>query len=204
MMVSVPARLAFLAMPRAASSSIQTEISHKCDIVYAKPPAAKHMNYHIFSRKILPQLKFFGIDELETVAVFREPLDWLHSWYCYRKMRWSKVSGAKQEQSFASQDISFNTFTEAYLQDNPPDFARVGQQSRFVSDDNGQCRIDHLFKFTNLIGLQSFLAARLQSEFLFLPTNVSKRIPLDLSPQLRHEIGQRFALDYDIYERIAH
>ena len=86
MMISVSAKLAFLAVPRAASSSIETEIAHLCDISFRKPPRAKHMNYLDYQNRIRPHLNTFGVNNIETVAVFREPLDWLHSWFCYLKL----------------------------------------------------------------------------------------------------------------------
>ena len=203
MMVSVSANLAFLAVPRAASSSIETELSHLFDISYRKPPKAKHMNYMTFSRKILPHLSSFGIEKIETVAVFREPLDWLHSWYCYLKNLPIGAEHSNHNVDFSDAEIDFNRFTEAYLQTNPPAFAHVGQQSRFVANKDGHCGIDHLFRFTNIIGLQQFLAKRFKRELLFLPSNISPRTGIDLSPDLRRELISKFTLDYDIYESVA-
>jgi len=163
---------------------------------------AKHMNYLAFSNKLRPQLAFFGINDLETVAVFREPIDWLHSWYCYRK-KLSRRGKSGHAADYLGAEIDFNIFVEGYLRENPPAFAGVGQQSRFVADKTGACAIDHLFKFTNLIGLQAFFASRLGSEFLFLPSNMSDQIPIELSPDLRRALVQKFRPDYDIYESIA-
>ncbi len=163
---------------------------------------AKHMNYMAFRNKLLPQLAFFGVDGLETVAVFREPIDWLHSWYCYRKKLTARGASGHGADILPA-GLGFNRFVEAYLQDTPPDFARVGQQSRFVAGADGACAIDHLFKFTNLTGLQDFFARRLGSECLFLPSNISGQTEMELAPELRRALVQKFAPDYEIYEGIA-
>jgi hypothetical protein len=68
---------------------------------------------------------------MELMAIMREPVDWLSSWYRYR----SRPALAGQQQS--TSDMDFDTFVEAWLSEAPPVFAQIGRQSRFLSEEDG-------------------------------------------------------------------
>ena len=194
MMISLKAKIAFLAMPRAASTSIENVLLPYSDIAFKKFPRFKHINLAIYNIRLRPFLDTNNFTDIETTAIFREPVSWLASWYKYRsdpaiKFRQNSASG-----------LSFNEFVEAYLMDSPPDFAKVGQQSKFVMAKNSTCGIDNLFKFTNLSGFQSFLSERLSTEIVFDHKNESSNIATQLSPDLQRELESRFAVDFDIYD----
>lgn len=197
MMISVPAKVAFLAMPRAGSTSVERALEPICDIQFRENPRVKHMNYRRYNNHMGRYLKAMKIDGVITTALFREPIEWLGSWYRYR----SRPDALGTPNSTAGK--SFDEFVAAYLMDEPPQFAKVGQQSDFVKGPETDCGIDYLFRFDRLIDLQRFLSERLSADLSFVPKNESPVMDLPLSPALDTAIRARFATDYRIYNEVA-
>ncbi len=194
MMISTKANIAFLAMPRAASTSVEQALLPFADIAFKGFPRFKHINLSIYNLRLRPFLTANNFETIETTALFREPVSWLASWYRYRsdpkiKLKRNSTAG-----------LSFNEFVTAYLMEDLPDFAKVGQQSKFVANKESACGIDHLYKFDNLEGFRAFLSARFLSDFQFEQANMSAKIKTDLSPELQKELETRFSSDFDIYE----
>ena len=80
------------------------------------------MNAHRYVTKFAPFLKrTFGI-RAETVAVMRDPVDQLRSWYKYRS-REGLIGSLR-----STAQMSFDDFILATAQDAPPAFAQVGSQ----------------------------------------------------------------------------
>ncbi len=195
MMISTKAKIAFLAMPRAASTSIETELLPFADIAFKGFPRFKHINLSIYNMRLRPFLVANNFDDIETTAIFREPISWLKSWFNYRsdpqiKLKRNSTAG-----------VSFNEFVEAYLMEDTPNFAKVGQQCRFVQTNKSKCGIDYLFKFENLPHFSAFLSERFASEFHFKPSNQSKNLGNELSPALKRALEDRFKADFDIHDQ---
>jgi hypothetical protein len=99
-------------MTKTASTSIENTLTSYCELVtrgkYAT--ALKHINYKKYERYIEPLIENITGKKPETVCVMREPIDWLHSWYRYRKR--DSASGSKR----STQNITFSEFCELYIQ----------------------------------------------------------------------------------------
>lgn len=135
-------------------------------------------------------------DEPDTVAVIREPIDWLGSWYRYRSR--AELNGLKN----STAGISFDEFIESYLSDDPKPYARIGSQAKFMSDKDGVVGMSHLFRYEDIDGLVRFLQNRIGKQFQLGRANQSPVAELDLSPVLRSELMLKLAPDYEIYDRL--
>lgn len=195
MMIFIKEKLVFFATPKTASTSIEMSLGSKCDIRLAKSPSAKHTPYRKYKRFLEPFVMTLTDDEPDTVAMIREPIDWLGSWYRYRGR--SDIAGS----SNSTADISFDTFVEAYLTDKPPEFARVGSQARFLSDKDGNLGMSYLFCYEDMAGMVQFLGNRLGHSIVLGHANVSPAAELSLSPELRRQLRNAYAADFDLYER---
>jgi hypothetical protein len=122
----------------------------------------------------------------------------LGSWYRYRGR--SELIG----KSNSTHDISFDQFIEGYLQDTPPNYARVGSQAKFVSANDGTLGMTHLFPYDRMNLMVSYLEARLKKQIKLPQTNVSPKAELSLSPALLKELQKVHAQDFNIYDTIAH
>ena len=196
MMVFLKDRLVFFATPKTASTSIEMALGPSCDIRISRVPNAKHTPYRKYKRLLEPFILTLTEEEPDTIAVIREPVDWLGSWYRYRSR--DSLSGTKN----STRDISFDTFVEGYLSDAPPAYARVGSQARFMSDKDGSIGMSHIFRYDDMDALVRFLQMRLGKQFELGRANASPKADLSLSPSLKQELERTLAADFDVYNRL--
>ncbi len=196
MMVFLKEKLVFFATPKTASTSIELALGTTCDIRISKVPNAKHTPYRKYQRLLEPFIMTLTGDEPDTVAVIREPIDWLGSWYRYRSR--PELNGMKN----STAEISFNQFIESYLSEDPKPFARIGSQAKFMSDKNGDVGMSHLFRYEDIDGLVRFMQNRIGKQFQLGRANQSPKADLDLSADLRSELVTALSPDFEIYERL--
>lgn len=193
MMISIEHKIAFLAMTKTASTSIQQALNPHCDIVFRFNPGVKHISYRKYQRFVQPYLENLGYADIETTCVIREPIDWLFSWYKYR----SRDEISKMPQS--TKDISFDEFVAKYL-DAPEKEKGIGRPSRFIAMHKSDLRVDHIYKYENLPLYRDFLETRFGRSFTFEHMNASPTHNFSLAPDLTARLQEYFALEYEIYE----
>ncbi len=193
MLISIKSKIAFLAMTKTASTSIETALFPYCDMAYYGNSRIKHISYRRFNRFVRPYLDNLGYRDIETTCLIREPLSWLHSWYRYR----TRPAISAQPQSTAG--LSFDEFAALYMAGSPLTKG-VGRPSKFVSDKDGQPAVDHLFKYENLPAFQKFMEERLQEPLFFERLNESPARELALSPATKAQLESFFAPEYALYE----
>jgi len=195
MMIFLKERLVFFATPKTASTSIEMALGGQCDIRLAKTPNAKHTPFRKYKRLLEPFVLTLLNGETDTVAMIREPVDWLGSWYRYRGR--DNLKGNTN----STAEVSFDQFIEAYLSDSPPEFARVGSQARFLSDKDENLGVDMLFCYEDMAGMVRFLENRLGRQISLGRSNVSPTAELSLSPALQKELQTAYAQDFELYQR---
>ena len=181
MIVFSQKNLAFLSMPKTASTSYIHALSPYATITVKGPPNFKHMSLQKFDKILRPVLEHNTQKTIETLAVIRHPLDWMSSWYRYRL----RDSLDCSENSTAG--ITFDEFVEHYMRNDPPRFARVGNQSSFLKPAGDRPKITHLFQYEDQISLVEFLKNRLEKEFELPVTNVSPKIRVQISPETENK-----------------
>lgn len=191
MLVSLNAGIAYLAMPKTGSTAIETALMQDSDIVMSGHPNLKHMRLRRFERFVRPLLQDYEVD---TVAVIREPIEWLGSWYRYR----ARDALAGKPQSTAS--LSFEQFITDWMMDDPPIHARVGRPAEFLAAPQGGTGITHLFRYESFDALVSFLEARFNRKLSLQMINVSPKMDLDLSADLRRALDERLRPEFDLYD----
>lgn len=191
-------RLAYLAVPKTGSTAIHAALEPHAAISFNRPPHLTHMGHQRFNRFIRPFLKKEGMEEIELLAVVREPVSWLGSWYRYRQR--DELSGLPQ----STQGISFDQFVEAYLtEENRPQYAKLGSQARQLAKGKNEIGIDHLFRYEDMESLTAFLANRLGKSVVLPKRNVSPSMDLGLSKQTRARLEEERARDFELYESIS-
>lgn len=188
--------LVYLAVPKTGSTSIETALDPFASSALRSPPGLKHANARRFEREIRPLFDRPNKRNLETIAVIRDPVDWLLSWYKYR----GRASIAGSPNSTA--DISFEAFVDAYLSDDRPAFANVGAQSQFVSDAAGKVIVSHLFQYEKLPTLLEFLSERIGT-YLVLPNlNQSPKSHVTVSKKTRSLLETNLEADFDLHTQL--
>jgi len=197
MLIFLKEQLVFFATPKTASTSIEITLGNLCEIRLSKKPSVKHTPYRKYKRLLEPFVATVMEGEPDRIAAFREPVDWLGSWYRYRRR--PELSGTNN----STGDISFDQFVAGYLQNTPPNYAKVGSQAKFVSAKDGTLGMTHLFRYDRIDMMVAFLEERLKKQIKLPKTNVSPKAELSLSPTLLKELQNAYARDFEIYETIG-
>ena len=194
MLIFWEARLAFLAQSKTGSTAYHLALRPRADMVIMDPPQLKHATIQRFNRFIRPMLDVAGAQDFETVAVVREPIDWLGSWYRYR------TRDVLANTTNSTAQMTFDDFAQAYLQRPRPAFAEVGSQARFLNGPRGDQRVDHVFRYEALHALDGFLQDRIGHNFDLPKVNVSPARPLNLEDRTRSQLKRRLHKEYALWE----
>ncbi|MAM24496.1 MAG: gamma-glutamyl kinase [Rhodobacteraceae bacterium] len=197
MLVFFKERLAFLSVPKTGTTAYESALASRADMVLSDPPMLKHAPVYRYNRFIRPMYLKVCDAELELMAVMREPIDWLGSWYRYRQRPFMK---GKPNATFG---ISFDDFVLAYMKGKRPPFADVGSQFKFLEAQPNGTAVTHLFRYEDQPRLQSFLNDRLGVTLELARENVSPPMELSLSDDVARRYRRKFAEEYDLYESIG-
>lgn len=198
MLVFMTERLVFLSVPKTGTTAFETALASRADMVVSNPPELKHAPFYRYNRFFRPMFeKACKVNDMETLAVMREPVDWLGSWYRYRQRPFMKG------QPNATHDMSFDDFVLAYCEDKKPGFANVGSQARFLEKQQDGAAVSHLFRYEDQPGLIGFLEDRLKLKLQLARENVSPALELHLSPKVEARLKEVRAEEFALYNGIA-
>ncbi len=197
MLVFVDANLVLFAVPKTGSTAYHMALKSMADISFARKPGYKHMALRKYERHFAPYLKDAHGLEPERVAVMRDPVEQIRSWYRYR----SRPTPRKEKGVLGG--MSFDDFVAEVIAPKPAEFAKIGSQLTFLSSDDGAVRVDHLFAYERPTLLRQFLTDRLGKDFETKPKNVSPQIDAPLSAELEARLRAVRAEEFALYDRIV-
>ena len=188
-----------LSLPKCASTSMVRSIAGQAEMVLRVNPKLKHINCAQFHDLIVPVLRKGGYHrkDYEVVSLFREPVEWLESWWRYRK----RPALVDENSRRYTGDLTFEQFTIDYLDRKQ----KVrGRPARFIAmGDDLDIGVDRLFALERPDAWQGWLTDKLGKELTFGTDNVSK---VQEKPELTAETHARltsyFAPEYDIYSHL--
>lgn len=196
MLVFFAERLVFLSVPKTGTTAYETALKGRADIVVTNPPELKHAPVYRYDRFFRPMFEKACKVEMETVAVMREPISWLGSWYRYRRRPF--MLGKPN----STEAVSFDEFVAAYAQGSPPGFANVGSQARFLESRPNGTGVTHLFRYETPERLDAFLESRLGVRPETRRENVSPVFDLTLSAQTEAKLRRKCAEEFELYASI--
>jgi hypothetical protein len=185
MLVFSEQNLVLFSVPKTGSTAMEVALKPWADIAFYKQ--RKHTPVGRYQRKIAPFLRAAYDLEPETMAVIRNPLEHLRSWYRYRA---------------ATLEVDFDGFVQAVLSPAPPDWARIGTQLKFLTDRNGALGITHLFGYETQAVLRNWLSARMGAQITFKPQNVSPPAPTELSSATASAFASAYAAEIALHTRV--
>ncbi|SDE16402.1 gamma-glutamyl kinase [Limimaricola pyoseonensis] len=194
MLVFWKERLILLAVPKTGTTALEGALAPRAQMVLRDPPEIKHAPIYRIRRFVLPMIEACGGEGFETVAVLREPVDWLGSWWRYRRR--ADLDGHPN----STRGVSFDAFVDEYAKGKPAPFANVGSQARFVGDGAGRIEVDHLFRYETFDRFTAFLEERLSMRIELPLLNVSPVHPLDLSPRVEAKLRRKRAAEFAVWE----
>ena len=197
MLVFYKERLVFLAVPKTGTTAYQSALRDRADIVVSDPPELKHAPVYRYNRFFRPMFEKVCDARMETLAVMREPVSWLGSWYRYRRRPFMKG------RPNATHDIGFDDFVQAYLRGDRPSFADVGSQAKFLEPRPNGTAITHLFAYERPDRLDRFLEERLGVTLAPGRENASPEMALELSSRTEARLRRKCAEEFALYDSIA-
>jgi len=197
MLVFYKERLAFLSVPKTGTTAYESALRDRADIVISDPPELKHAPLYRYNRFFRPMFEKVCTAEMETLAVMREPISWLGSWYRYRRRPF--MEGKPN----ATHGISFDDFVQAYLKGDRPGFANVGSQAKFLEPRPNGTRVTHLFRYEEPDKLTRFLEQRLDRRIETGRENVSPAMALELSAKTEARYRRKCAEEFALYDSIG-
>ncbi|MBK0326600.1 gamma-glutamyl kinase [Rhodobacteraceae bacterium F11138] len=196
MIVFFKERLVLLAVPKTGTTAYQSALADRADMIIRNPPELKHAPLYRYNRFFRPMFERVCDTDMETVAVMREPVSWLGSWYRYRQRPFLKGKPN------STHGVTFDEFVLAHIKGAPPPFANVGSQAKFLEPRQNGTSVTHMFRYEDLSRLDAFLQDRLGVEFTLDRENVSPARQLDLSPEVEARLRRKHAAEFRLYESI--
>ncbi|WP_271947185.1 sulfotransferase family 2 domain-containing protein [Ruegeria faecimaris] len=193
MLVFYEERLAFLAVPKTGSTAYHTALRDRADLVVTDPPDLKHVPVRRYDRFFQNIFRKMYDTEMEIMAVVREPVDWLGSWYRFRGRQ------ERLDHPHSTHDLSFDDFIQAYMRTPRPEFADVGSQSQFFRTRNNGRGATHVFKYENQDKILDFLQNRLNMDIRLQRENVSPTRDLTLGAETLTKFRNTHSAEFDCH-----
>lgn len=189
-------RLVFLATPKAGSTAIEAALEGLANVAVQRPPELKHTDLRRYRRHIAPWLHQITGDRFTTVALMREPIAWLQSWYRFR-LRDDAV-----DPDDPPLPGSFAAFAANYADTSGQTFGAIGRQLEFLTD--GEDRIDRIFRYEDMPAFTHFLEDRLDCAISLPRLNVPPAVDVSLDGAHEQALRDFMAPDLQLYQELAH
>ena len=187
-------RLVFLATPKAGSTAVEMALESLAAATLQRPAALKHTDVGTFRRHVGPWLTAQTGEQFTTVALMREPVDWLRSWYRFR------LRDDHDDPQHPMDGVSFARFARDYATQGGPARMGIGSQSGFLTD--GAAHADCIFRYEQMQDFVDFLETRLDCAIELPRINVPPSVDVDLPPADEDDLREAMAEDIRLYEGI--
>jgi hypothetical protein len=200
-----PGKLVILSQPKTGTVALTQAIKRRGagGIMFVNPPRMKHIRYDAFLRHVAPMLADVGRlnrEDYLVVAVMREPLDWVGSWYRFRTRDFLKNANDSRSSLYTG-DMSFESFVRDYCR--PKDVklrhASVGNACQVAMAAPRVVGVDLLFPYEDMSGLHQLIESRAGLVLEMQQANVSPKLPLDLSDEARALLRATCAFEIELH-----
>lgn len=186
-------RLVFLATPKAGSTAIEAALEPVSCASFLRPPALKHTTAAHYHKYVAPWIETLAGARFTTVALMREPLEWLQSWYRFY-LRDNDFENHDQDQP----NLSFEQFVQDYCDQKS---GEIGSQSAFLTHD-GTKAVDHIFRYDRIDELVRFMEDRLDFAISLPRINVPPPADTALHQDTLARLRSILAKDYALYDTL--
>ncbi|HEY5238311.1 MAG TPA: hypothetical protein VIJ62_08025 [Rhizomicrobium sp.] len=203
MLVSLKYEFVLVAMPKCGSTALHAAFTQFAEIRMAGTPEIKHAPYTAYESYILPFIASQRRTPLvcEPFSLFRDPLDWLFSWYSYRGRSSLAAPDASRQKNYTG-GISFSNFLNEHFKRKPASFARVGRQSSYIENNDGEFDAVTLFRYEDIDSLVQELENRVGKSVPLARKNVSPKRSMELTDEEIAEAKAMLKTEYQIYSAI--
>lgn len=200
MIVSTRYRFVFLDMPKCTFTAIEETIRPLCSIILQSE--IKQCNMRHYERFIEPLLKINHIDPsgFTIYALFREPVDWLHSWWRYLSAEEIARPADRRRRRYGN--LSFAQYVEQYIEKEVPALRGAGPQERVVIGQDGTTDRVKLFRYEDIAAFQSELETQIGRRLNIDDLNVLPTPDGDVGTEVADAIRAAIPRDFAVYDSI--
>lgn len=164
----------------------------------------RHTSYAEFQEYLLPFLRAKIGDEVmeyKVFCLFREPLDWIFSWYRFRCR--PAISPEKKPGYWEwAGDMTWPEYLAETMEKKPKRCARVGVQSRFVKSLNGGQEGLTLFRYDEVGAFVDHIASIIGQPVDMVRYNVSPAFDEQPTEQDMKKARRVLKAEFEIYDSI--
>lgn len=193
MLIFWQSNLVFLATPKAGSTAIEAALEPLSNFAVQRPPELKHTNFKSYTQFVEPWLGSVTQRPFTTVAVMREPVEWLRSWYRFR------VQADREDPDHDIPTISFTEFAHDYMGPDRRLLDRIGSQSDFLT--HGDRTVDHVFRYEEMEDFTEFMEEWLDCVLHLPRVNVPASADVELDAETEQRLRNFMADDAHLYDR---
>jgi hypothetical protein len=194
MLIFSPQNLAFLAVPKTGTTAVEMALKPRADVIFTK--RRKHLTATKYRNKVLPFLDDVMDVRPQAIAVMRDPVEQIRSWFRYRSG--PRQSGGRN----STHGCSFDDFVLEVISDKPAPFASIGSQFNFLCNEAGDLLVEHLFSYETQPALIAFLSEAFEEEISFKTRNVSPPVDAPLSAEVETQLRAARAGEFALYARL--
>ncbi|MDB6176019.1 hypothetical protein PAF17_00680 [Paracoccus sp. Z330] len=159
-----------------------------------RPTPAKHTDFFAYHTFIGPWLHRQSGVKFDTVALMREPLDWLRSWYRF------KLRDELDQPGIGPGQPDFVDFARKFSATGDPAYRGICSQSQFLTCDDQ--RVDRIYKYEEIGTFVQFLEDRMDCHIELPRVNVPPAVATDLTPAQEEDLRQLLRRDMDLYHSL--
>ncbi|SOB98348.1 hypothetical protein SAMN05877809_102208 [Rhodobacter sp. JA431] len=187
-------RLVFLATPKTGSTAVEVALDSLASVTIQRPAPFKHMPAQDFQATLAPWLAAQAGAPFTTLALMREPVEWLRSWYRFRVEEAPEPTVAAQ---------SFEAFARAYMETGGALRAEIGSQAAHLCGADGTPAVDRIFRYEEIDTFVQFLEDRLDCAITLPRVNVPAAADTAISPETLAALREALAADFALYDSLA-
>ncbi|MBN2741280.1 MAG: hypothetical protein JXR35_10295, partial [Rhodobacteraceae bacterium] len=167
------------------------------DVAIQRPADLKHTSAQDFQGHLAPYLAQKSGEMFTTVALMRQPIDWLRSWYRFR------LRDDDEDPQHPMIGRTFEQFAQDYMATPRPAHANLSSQSEFLCDAAGTCAVDTIFRYDQIDRFVHFLEDQLDFAITLPRVNVPPAVDVTLSEQTQTALIQAMARDFTLYNSLG-
>ncbi len=206
MRLSFRFRYVMFDIPKSASTSINFALSRVSECVLDGNGGLKHLrvtDYEQFLEPMLLKCSHAPVSEFDRIAVVREPIDMIMSYYKYLRRSGVEDPGHVDHRRHTL-DINFEEFCQSVVNEyrgRSQVRYSVSRPASFLKTQDGTIGVDTIFAFDRLDSFARYMSEKTGSEISIPMRNVSaKGADLSIGQSLYEDLRQIMADDFKLYD----